>query len=97
MINLRGNLLPVFDIKRLLGSEHPETPKWIMVFGQGSYAAGIYADTLPVSVTVDGEAEAPPELPSILQGAVERIYRQGDNVWIEAALEKVFMELRTQF
>lgn len=97
MINLRGNLLPVFDIKQLLGADNPEPAKWIMVFGRGSRAAGLLADTLPASVMVDRPADARPQLPEFLHNCVENIFIQEDNVWFEAVFEKMFLELRARF
>lgn len=97
MVNLRGNLLPVFDIKQLLNMQNPGTPKWIMVFGQGNRAAGIYADNLPSGVIPESTAVAKPDLPEILQDCVENTLIQGDNIWLEVAFEKMFGNLRAGF
>jgi chemotaxis signal transduction protein len=97
MVNLRGNLLPVFDIKQLLNMQNLEPPKWIMVFGQGNHAAGIFADNLPSGVIPDSTAEIKPDLPEILQDCVENTLMQGDSMWIEVAFEKMFEDLRSRF
>ena len=97
MINLRGNLLPVFDLKQLLNMQSPEPSKWIMIFGQGNRAAGIYADNLPSGVIPDSAVEIKPELPEILQDCVENTLIQGDNIWFEVVFEKVFGNLRAEF
>jgi len=97
MINLRGNLLPVFDIRQLLGKDNPEPPRWIMVFGQGNRTSGIYADTLPSGVKPDRPANEIHDLPDFLHGCVENILIQGDDMWIEVAFEKMFVNLRTTF
>ena len=97
MINLRGNLLPVFDIKQLLDMKSSKPPEWIIVFGQDNRAAGIYADTLPSGVIIDRPAEVRPDLYDILQDCVENILMQGNNIWIEVAFDKMFEDLRTRF
>ncbi len=97
MINLRGNLLPVFDIKQLLDMKSPEPPKWIIVFGQDNRATGIYADTLPAGVIVERPANVHPRLHEFLQDCVENTLMQGDNLWIEVAFEKMFEDLRARF
>jgi chemotaxis signal transduction protein len=97
MINLRGNLLPVFDIKQLLDMKSPGLPKWIIVFGRDNRAAGIYADTLPSGVIVDRPADVRPHLHDFLQDCVENTLMQGDSMWIEVAFEKMFEDLRSRF
>lgn len=97
MINLRGNILPVFDIKKLLDMNSQEPSEWIIVFGQDNRAAGIYADTLPSGVIVDHPVDARPNMHEILQDCVENSFMQGDNMWIEVAFDKMLEGLRTRF
>jgi chemotaxis signal transduction protein len=97
MINLRGNLLPVFDIKQLLDMTSPETSKWIIVFGQDDRATGIYADTLPSGVNIDRPADTAPQLHEFLQDCVENTLMQGEHMWVEVAFEKMFEGLRARF
>jgi chemotaxis signal transduction protein len=96
MINLRGNLLPVFDIKQLLDMTSPETSKWIIVFGQDDRATGIYADTLPSGVTIDRPADETPQLHEFLQDCVENTLMQGEHMWVEVTFEKMFEGLRAR-
>jgi len=97
IINLRGNLLPVFDIKQLLDMKSPELPEWIIVFGQDKHATGIYADTMPSGVTIERPADVKPLLHEFLQDCVENTLMQGDNMWVEVAFDKMFENLRTRF
>lgn len=97
MINVRGNLLPVFDLKLLLDLQVTMQSKWIMIFGHGSSAAGIYIDTLPVSIrTGEATVETPP-LPELLRTCATHIYNQGETRWIEVAFDSFFAQLRARF
>lgn len=96
MINLRGELLPVFDLN-LLMTQKPEPAKWIAIFRHNGRAAGIYTSTLPISISVDGQAHVQPPIPEILEGCVENIFAQGDSIWFETDFEKLFMALRARF
>jgi twitching motility protein PilI len=97
MINLRGNLLPVFDLKLLFDLQDTRPFKWIMIFGHGSAAAGIYIDTPPAGVRAgEAVAEVPP-LPELLRTCATHIYREGDTHWIEVAFDSFFAQLRTRF
>ncbi len=97
MINVRGNLLPVFDLKLLLNLDATTPSRWIMIFGQGSAAAGIPIDTLPTAVHA-GEAIAEiPTLPELLRTCATHVYREGDRHWLEVSFESFFAQLRTKF
>jgi chemotaxis signal transduction protein len=54
-MNLRGNLLPVFDVHRLLETD-PGTPgkRAVLILDQGSRMLGIPLDGLPQAVAFDG-------------------------------------------
>ena len=96
MVNLRGDLLPVFDINFLI-TKNPVKAKWIMIFRHNGRSAGIYIDTLPSGITLEICAESEINLPDILQGCTENIYMQDNNTWIETDFEKLFQKLRARF
>lgn len=96
MINLRGELLPVFDIGFLL-NKNPTITKYIMVIRHENHSAGIYIDTLPTGITPEILSDSKSELPDILGHCVDNIYKQDDNIWLETNFEKFFQELRNRF
>ena len=96
MINLRGDLVPVFDINFLI-TKIPASTKWIMVFRHGRCSAGIYIDTLPYAINPDTGIYEQPVIPEILQECVENVYGQNDDIWLETDFEKFFLGLRTRF
>lgn len=97
MINLRGNLLPVFDIRLLLTGATPEPSRWIMIFGRGSRASGLYADTLPFAVKPGNKAGEPQDLPDFFRDCVEMALIQGNDVWLEVKFDRLFANLRNRF
>ncbi|HTT07917.1 MAG TPA: chemotaxis protein CheW [Gammaproteobacteria bacterium] len=97
MINVRGNLLPVFDLKLLLDLELTTPSRWIMIFGQGSAAAGIHIDTLPTAVHTGEPITPPPAVPELLRACTTHSYREGETHWIEVSFEAFFAQLRTKF
>ena len=97
MINVRGNLLPVFDLKLLLGLEITAPSRWIMIFGHGSAAAGIHIDTLPSAILIGKAGAEVPSLPELLRTCATHVYREGDTHWLEVSFESFFAQLRTKF
>jgi purine-binding chemotaxis protein CheW len=69
VINLRGNIIPIVDIRPALGLSHPEEqPKQIAILRQGPFVLGIAVDVVSevLSVPVSSLLELPAEhgLPS---------------------------------
>lgn len=91
LINLRGTLTPVFDIRERLGLE-PRKIRWILVMGRAAEAAGLVVDDLPEQVAAGPEQrlerapEAPPAVEPYLQGA----YYAGDELWFELDHRRLF-------
>ena len=96
MINLRGELIPVFDLDFLL-TKNPAMTKWIMVFRHDNHSAGIYINTLPAGITPEPVSENRPELPDIFDGCVENIFSQEGSIWLETDFDKLFRKLRNCF
>lgn len=99
IINLRGNLVPVFDLmKRLDGSSTRPMDARLLVFDRSEHAVGIYIDGLPVGLEIDPDddqykAVIPEELPMVLRSHVSAAYRAGGNVWMELDHRGLFGEL----
>jgi twitching motility protein PilI len=84
VLNLRGTLVPVFDIRpRLGGSE--ALPRWVLVMGRALEAAGFYIDALPVQVAANEETrlERLPKAPPFLQPVIAAAYYVNQQVFFE--------------
>jgi twitching motility protein PilI len=95
LMNLRGNLVPVFDLHLLLGLEPPaDRPRrFLLVLGRGDGAVGMYVDGLPQAVaTGEGLGQLPP-LPEVLREHVQTGYVDQGALWLEFPHEALFSTL----
>ena len=85
LINLRGNLVPVFDVKRFLDLEDSadQDKRRLLVFDQGDKAVGILIDGLPQIAATGHALSRLPPLPIALRTHVTKAYAQDDVVWLE--------------
>lgn len=99
VINLRGNLVPVFDfMQRLDETATKADDQRLLVLDQGERAAGIYIDGLPRALKIDAEdteqrAAIPPDLPETIRGHVTAAYNVDDNIWLEVNHRELLAEL----
>lgn len=95
LVNLRSNLVPVFDLRLLLGA--PARPagavSQILVFNQGDKAAGILIDDYPRPILDMNHLPAMPDLPAELQAHVRGVYVHEQAMWLEFDHESFFEEL----
>lgn len=84
LANLRGNLVPVFNLHLLL-DEQPGTQSRLLVVGELSEAAGIVIDGLPTSRRLDLKIErgARPPVPELLEPHLGQAFRQGRDFFYE--------------
>lgn len=93
LINLRGSLVPIFDIRKTFGGGGGY--RWVLVVGRGEQAAGLVIDGLPkqVKVTESARVDQPLESGDITAAAVIKAYRIDDQVYFVlnhiALLEKL--------
>mgnify|MGYP006421307147 CR=1 FL=1 len=98
VINLRGNIVPVFDFVRRLdpetaGSEEQE----LLVLEQGEQALGIYIDGLPCGLHIDPEdseqqAAIPADIPASIKQYVSAAYRIDGSIWLEVNHRELFAD-----
>jgi chemotaxis signal transduction protein len=85
LVNLRGNLVPVFDMAMLLGMEKdPEKRNQMMlILGQGEAAAGIMIDDLPAHqvLTPDDKLNSLPALPGVIKPYIPSGYEKNGEIW----------------
>ena len=84
VINLRGNLLPVFELHQLLqpgsGSQNTHT---VLLLDQGRDAVGVPIDGLPQAVALQQELRDLPPLPEALQEHVTAAYITNGMIWLD--------------
>ncbi len=84
LINLRGNLVPLYDMRVLLGATRPPEPaRMALVLGKGDSSVGILIQDYPSALTaLQPLAEMPP-LPDALVAHISGAYVQDDRVWLD--------------
>ncbi len=94
LVNLRSNLVPVFDLRQLFGLP-PEVAaaQLVLVFDQGDKAAGLLIDDFPKPLLDMSFLPGLPQLPADLQAHVRGGYMKGDTVWLEFDHESFFENL----
>jgi len=101
MINLRGNLVPVFDLARACGldasrasaepgGEESAAKPMILVFDKGEKAAGVLIDGFPRALTGLRRAGQLTGLPEPLARHVPAALAAADEVWFEFDHESFF-------
>lgn len=91
LINLRGNLVPVFDLKRLFGMEEDAGRRpSLLVVDRGDKAVATPLDTLPQAICTDHPLRQLPPVPSLLQDHVRAAYVQGNDVWLDFDFDQLF-------
>jgi len=83
MINLRGNLLPVFNAHALLGEPATRQPR-LLILGSGTEAAGLMVDGLPFSVQLpaQGATTGRPPLHDLLEPHLGEFWRHESELLI---------------
>jgi twitching motility protein PilI len=99
LINLRGNLVPVFDLHKLLQFPSVQTKKtMLLILGQGESAGAIVIDELPMHLNfIDSDKLTnDPPLPAIIKPFVSSGYEKEETVWFNFDNESFFKSLATQ-
>ena len=95
LVNLRGNLVPVFDMQQFLelGDSIASKKHWLLILDRGDQAVGVLIGELPqMAVTRHVLARLPP-LPSTLRPHIAQAYVQDDIVWLEFNHQSFFQAL----
>lgn len=96
LVNLRGNLVPVFDLKPLLGEETAEPDKqMLLVIGTGDHAAALAIDGNPERVTLDAadRVDEASRVPELLRDRLRGLYARAGQTWMEPDYEALFEAL----
>lgn len=97
LINLRGNLVPVFDLKTLfeMGDQSAETTN-LLVLNTGEEAVGILIDGLPVTLDATQSLDHFPPLPPVLRESSQAVYMWDEEVWVEFDFDGLFRSAARQ-
>jgi twitching motility protein PilI len=88
LCNVRGNLVPVFDLHAILGTgESDREQRWVLVLGEGENAAGLNVDNLPIPVAATHRPSARPPVPAALREHVHQALLAGSDLWLELDLD----------
>ena len=95
LANLRGNLIPVYDLAALVGGPTPRRRNKLMVVGTGANAAALVIDATPlqVRINVDQPESDHTAVPEVLQGHLRNLYRTDDRLWIDPDYDSLFKKL----
>jgi len=96
LVNLRGNLVPVFDLESLLGGTGPAVGRqMLLVIGTGERAAALIIDGTPDHISIDAGSriDQPDHVPEILQDHLQGAYEYAGETWYQANYEGLFESL----
>ena len=94
VINLRGNLVPIFDVKHFLQLEENIREKhWLLILDRGENAVGLLIDGLPQAVTIQQTLSRLPPLPAMLGSHVTKAHVQEGRIWLEFTHHDFFKAL----
>ncbi len=91
LINLRGALVPVFDLKKLFNLEDPgEGRPNLLVLNTGAEAVSILIDGLPLTLDTSRRVEQWPPLPAILREHSNTVYVREQEIWVDFDFDGFF-------
>ena len=93
VINVRGNLVPIFDMCSLLGLEEEQQSERLLILGQGYKAVGLYIDALPMIVERLEKVESIPPVPELLINHMRGLYMHNKDIWLDLSFDDFFTEL----
>ena len=101
LLNLRGILVPVFNLKKHLGLEEEIKSDTLLVIDKGERAFSTFVDTLPVSINVDdeefSETSTPDNIPDILNPFVKKAFKYKDDIWFEINHEAFIKDITKDY
>jgi len=97
LINLRGNLVPVFDLKALFGIAREQSEKrWMLIVDKGDKAIALPVEGLPRIVDIGQRSAQLPPTPEPLRPHVHAAYVDRGEVWVDFDFEGLFKALGAQ-
>jgi twitching motility protein PilI len=95
LINLRSNLVPVFDLALIcaLERQQEEQEPWILVLDKGESAVALLIDGQPEALSRMSPLSHLPSLPTALRSAVTGGYTANEDLWLELDHQAFFSAL----
>ena len=95
LLNLRGNLVPVFDLSMVLGvaKSHESRTMLVLILDKGENAVGMVIDGFPQPLQALRHIAQLPALPEVLQEHVNAAFVKDERLWLEFNHESFFEKL----
>lgn len=95
LLNLRGNLVPAFDLRPLLGETGADRKKRsLLVIGAGERAIGLWIDGFPeVMAAFTAPPGTAPDLPDLLHPHLVEAHSRAGQFWLEVRFDPLFEAL----
>jgi twitching motility protein PilI len=94
LINLRGTLVPVFDLKALFQMNNRTAQKTsLLVLNTDEQAVGFLIDGLPETLHATQKLTQIPILPTVLREHAQAVYVQDGGIWVEFEFDGFFCAL----
>jgi twitching motility protein PilI len=98
LLNLRGNLVPVFDLHRLLRlNEDDRRNRTILMLDKDADAVAVLIEGFPEAVIGAHPLHRLPPIPKVLESHVHAAFAKDDTVWLEVDHRRFFKSLADQF
>ena len=98
MINLRGNIIPVFDFEYFLNTNAPETGQYLLILENNGQYCALTVSEMPVLINIESESQELPEnCPDILKNNLNKVYRFNNLLWIEPNYENLLDDIKNYF
>ncbi|MFV9614554.1 MAG: chemotaxis protein CheW [Gammaproteobacteria bacterium] len=97
MANLRGNIIPIFDLHELFGfTTNSKMRRKVLIIGHGDKAAAVMIAELPIRIVItpDQRLRNLPPIPDTLQPYIKNCYQE-NGVWFNWDLNGFFNGINT--
>lgn len=97
MCSLRGNIVPVFNLHRLLGMESNLRMNRVLVLGESSNRIGFQIEQLPKKILLNSEERVTrlPPLPEVILPFIKHCFFR-DSIWIDWDIFGFFTKVSKQ-
>lgn len=96
LMNLRGSLVPVFDLKILFEMRTGGIKSRLLILNERSKAVGVLIDNVPKNVELGQPLPQTPPLPQLLAQYSQGSYVKNQDIWIEFDFDGFFMAVGNQ-
>ncbi len=94
LINLRGNVVPVFNLHVLLGTGPVVGARqMLLIMDKGDNALGIAIDGLPAPTPDSVQMDQRPPLPEVLNKFTASAFEHGEQVWLDVDIRGLIKSL----